>query len=91
MFRAGALGQLPGNRDAVIREYETALRLKPDLMEAHYNLALALSFIPGRMPDAIAHLEAAQRLDLVLSASGADARRVRVPCGAEQAGGGCRL
>ena len=31
-------------------------------MEAHRNLGMLLSSVPGRAPDAIAHLEAAQRI-----------------------------
>ena len=31
-------------------------------MEAHYNLGEALATIPGRLPEAITHLEAAARI-----------------------------
>jgi protein O-mannosyl-transferase len=45
-----------------ITEYETALRIKPDYEEAHYNLGIALAKIPGRLPDAISHFESALRI-----------------------------
>ena len=38
------------------------MRLKPDLAEAHINLANVLSERPGRLADALAHYEAALRL-----------------------------
>jgi Flp pilus assembly protein TadD len=39
-----------------------AARLKPDAFEVHYNLAIALAKMPGRLPDAIRHGERAVRL-----------------------------
>jgi tetratricopeptide (TPR) repeat protein len=45
-----------------IAEHETALRLKPDYAEAHYNLAVALLRTPGRGREAKAHLDAFYRL-----------------------------
>jgi len=53
---------MPGRLAEAIAHYEAALRLQPDLAEAHYNLGMALAQIPGRLPDAIAHCEAAVRL-----------------------------
>jgi protein O-mannosyl-transferase len=44
-------------------QLETALRLDPDYASAHNNLGLALSRIPGRLPDAIEHFQAAVRLN----------------------------
>jgi len=38
------------------------LRLAPDYADAHYNLGLALSNIPARMPEAMSELETAIRL-----------------------------
>jgi hypothetical protein len=37
-------------------------RTQPDYAEAHYNLGVALAETPERLREAIAHLEAAQRL-----------------------------
>ena len=39
-----------------------ALRLQPNLTQAHVNLGMALAQIPGQLSDAIAELEAAQRI-----------------------------
>jgi tetratricopeptide (TPR) repeat protein len=38
------------------------LRIDPNSADAHVNLGIALSEIPGRKPEAIRHLEAALRL-----------------------------
>lgn len=46
-----------------VDHYEEALRLKPDYIDAHYNLANVLAKTPGRLNDAIAHYEAALRLN----------------------------
>ena len=43
-------------------EYQTALHIRPDFVEAHNNLGLMLSRTPGRLPDAIAEYQAAQRI-----------------------------
>jgi tetratricopeptide (TPR) repeat protein len=45
-----------------IAEYEAALRIRPDYAEGHYNLGVVLSRIPGRLPEALSHLETALRL-----------------------------
>ena len=44
------------------RHFEAALRLDPNYADAHVNLGVALSQLPGRIPDAIAQLEAAERI-----------------------------
>jgi tetratricopeptide (TPR) repeat protein len=46
-----------------IEEYETALRIKPDYVEARSNFATALSGIPGRLPEAIREYETALRIN----------------------------
>jgi hypothetical protein len=43
------------------------LRLAPDYADAHYNLGLALSNIPGPMTEAISELETALRLQPIPS------------------------
>ena len=45
-----------------ITELREALRLKPDLAEAHDDLASALAKMPGGLPEAIAEYETALRL-----------------------------
>ena len=44
-----------------IGHFEQALRIKPDLAEAHYNLAVALEQT-GKIEDAIRHYEQVLRL-----------------------------
>ena len=53
----------PGRTEDAVREFETALRLKPDLPEAHNNLGRAWAVMPGRLDDAIAQFQAALRLN----------------------------
>ena len=53
---------MPGRLPEAITEFESALRSRPNLMEAHVNLANALATIPNRIPDAIAEYEAALRI-----------------------------
>jgi hypothetical protein len=55
------LSRTPGRRVDAIAEHEAA-RIGPDYAEGHYGLGVALSGIPGRFPEALAHLETAQRL-----------------------------
>jgi tetratricopeptide (TPR) repeat protein len=45
-----------------IAHYEAAVRINPDLPEAHYVLGLALLKLSGRTPEAISHLESVVRL-----------------------------
>lgn len=51
-------GRLPG----AIAQFEVAVKLKPDFADAQYNLGGALSSVPGRLSDALRHLEEADRL-----------------------------
>jgi tetratricopeptide (TPR) repeat protein len=52
------VGQLP----SAVREYEQALRLKPDFAKAHYSLANVLLQM-GKLRDAADHYEEALRID----------------------------
>ncbi|MGP8245121.1 MAG: tetratricopeptide repeat protein [Bryobacteraceae bacterium] len=45
------------------REFAAALRLDPDFADAHYNLAVALSQVPGRSAEAISEYQAALRIE----------------------------
>ena len=47
------MGRLP----EAIAEYRLALRIKPDAVDAHYELAYALAQIPGRVPEAISECQ----------------------------------
>lgn len=51
-------GRLP---DA-IDQFSTVVKLKPDSAVAQYNLGGALASVPGRIPEALQHLEEAERL-----------------------------
>ena len=51
-----------GRMPEAISEYEAALRIKPDHVGAHYNLAFTLAGIPGRLPEAIAQFQATLRI-----------------------------
>jgi predicted Zn-dependent protease len=53
---------MPGRLPEAAREWAAALRIQPDLVQAHVNLGTALAQIEGQRPNAIAELEAAQRL-----------------------------
>jgi tetratricopeptide (TPR) repeat protein len=57
-----ALSAMPGRRAEAIAQYEAAVRIDPNLPEAHYVLGLALVKIPGRMPEAIRELEVGVRI-----------------------------
>ena len=58
-FRAGAdAGRANGGYGGV-RE---ALRLAPEFVDAHYNLAMALRRMPGRAAEAAMELETVRRL-----------------------------
>ncbi|HXB02540.1 MAG TPA: tetratricopeptide repeat protein [Opitutaceae bacterium] len=54
-----ALGRLP----EATTEFQAALRIYPDYMDAHYNLGGILAKTPARWPEAISHLEAALQID----------------------------
>jgi tetratricopeptide (TPR) repeat protein len=57
-----ALAQVPGQEQAAIAEYETALRLKPDSAKAHFQLGNAFHKA-GRLPEAVAEYRASIALD----------------------------
>ena len=52
---------MPGRMPDAAAEYEAALRIDPDLAEAHYDLGLALSGM-GRPAEALSHFEAALKI-----------------------------
>jgi hypothetical protein len=45
-----------------IGQYEAAVRINPDLPEAHYILGLTLLKLPGRTQEAVSQLETGMRL-----------------------------
>jgi len=57
-----ALDKIPGRLNEAIAQYQEALRLNRDYVEAHYNLGRALALL-DRTPEAIAQYEEALRLD----------------------------
>jgi tetratricopeptide (TPR) repeat protein len=50
-----------GRVQEAIGQYEQALRISPDSVEAHYNLGIALVQV-GRVQEAIEHYEQALRI-----------------------------
>jgi len=58
-----ALSHIAGRERDAIAEYQAALRIDPDYIDAHNNLGNALSQIPGRLPDAMAEYQAALRIN----------------------------
>ena len=46
-----------------VRYFETALRVKPNFADAHYNLGLVFTRLPGKTADAEAEFQTAVRLD----------------------------
>lgn len=58
----GAAPHTQPNVAGAIREYETALRINPNFVEAHFNLGNALIRQPDRLPEAINEFQAVLRL-----------------------------
>jgi len=58
-----ALSHIAGRERDAMAEYQAALRIDPDYVDAHNNLGNALSQIPGRLPDAMAEYQAALRIN----------------------------
>jgi hypothetical protein len=56
------LAKIPGRSAEAIAQFEAAIRLNPDLAEAHFYLASLLQQEPGRLPEAAAHYEEVLRL-----------------------------
>ena len=56
-----ALSNLGTSQEAM-NEFEEALRLNPNLAEAQANLGVALMKLPGRMPEAVFHLQTALQI-----------------------------
>ncbi len=52
----------PASLAEAVTHFQTALRLKPDYVAAHYNLGKAYFEIPGHLADAVAEDETALRL-----------------------------
>ncbi|MGO9245544.1 MAG: tetratricopeptide repeat protein, partial [Verrucomicrobiia bacterium] len=50
-----------GKTQEAIGQYEQALRIEPDYVDAHYNLGIALSHI-GKIQEAIGQYEQALRI-----------------------------
>ncbi len=57
-----ALSANPKRIPEAVREYEAALRIRPDYAEASNNLGAALSNNPDRLPEVIADYQAALRI-----------------------------
>lgn len=57
------LANIPGRLPEAIAEFQAALAIRPDYIDARRNLALALWRTPGRSTEAIAAYEATMRLD----------------------------
>jgi tetratricopeptide (TPR) repeat protein len=49
--------------DEAIAEFQAAIRLNPNLAQAHFDLAAAYAQTPGRMQDAVAECQTALRLN----------------------------
>ncbi len=58
---ASAFEKLPDHQPEAITEYQAALRLRPDYVEAAHNLGMLLASV-GRTDEAIVQLEAAERV-----------------------------
>jgi tetratricopeptide (TPR) repeat protein len=56
------LAQTPSLLPQAIAEYRAALRIEPNLAEAHFNLGTALAQTPALLPQAIAEYETALRI-----------------------------
>ena len=59
----GRLLVVEGKYDQAMPHLEKALAIKPDLVEAHYYLGASLYFSQARTQEALAHWEAALRVD----------------------------
>ncbi len=57
-------GNFSGNNFIIhqIHQGKDALQIRPDFAEAHYYLGVALTKMPGRMAEALSHLEGSLRL-----------------------------
>ncbi len=53
----------PEQMQEAIREFEAALRIDPDFVNAHYNLGVAFSKLPGHLPEAISEWRTALRIN----------------------------
>jgi tetratricopeptide (TPR) repeat protein len=62
-YNGGVELERSGRLADAIQSFEAALKIKPDYAEAHSNLGVVLTRIPGRGREALPHLEAAARLD----------------------------
>src|SRR3954451_15952300 len=62
LFRSGVDAQQRGDLAVAIRDYQEAIRLRPDLFDAHANLGVALVHL-GRIPEAVSAYRAALKLD----------------------------
>ena len=62
-YSRGLEQEQSGRLTDAIQSFEAALKIKPDYADAHNNLGVLLTRIPGRERDALPHMEAAVRLE----------------------------
>ena len=62
LFRSAVNAQQRGDLAIAVRDYQEAIRLRPDLFDAHANLAVALVHL-GRFEEAVSAYRAALKLD----------------------------
>ena len=56
------MGKTPGRLSEAVAPYEEAIRLQPEFLEAHFNLAIAFLKLSIRPREARQHLETVLRI-----------------------------